>query len=268
MDRNKAPVARDTGPPMNDDIAYNELRVVTPNPQGKDEPLGVMSRSEALQKAKDMGDLDLILINPNSDPPVCKIVDYSKFRYGQEKKAKELKKNSKTVEVKEIKMSYKIDVHDYDVRRKSAMKFLKQGNRVKCTVMFRGREIQHDALGFELLEKLAVDLDDTCVKEGRPKREGKNLSIILGPRPEVLKAINDSKRREIADKKKEKAVTLKQRVAGEELQGALAKEIAAASRKLEEEESDEDDDESDDDDDDESLDSLLGADDLTSTLFG
>jgi translation initiation factor IF-3 len=185
---------KEVKPPMNEDITAPELRVVTPNPKGKDEALGIMSREEAMAKAKELGDLDLILINDNSDPPVCKIVDYSKYRYTQEKKAKEVKKNSKASEIKEVKMSYKIDVHDYDVRKKSAVKFLKQGNRVKCTVMFRGREVQHDSLGFDLLEKLASELDDTCLKEGRPQREGRNLSIILTPRPEVMKAVNESRR--------------------------------------------------------------------------
>jgi translation initiation factor IF-3 len=190
---------------MNQEITAPQLRVVTPNPKGKDEALGIMTREEAFLKAKELGDLDLIIINESSDPPVCKIVDYSKYRYSQEKKAKEVKKNSKTSELKEVKMSYKIDVHDYDVRKKSAYKFLKAGNRVKCTVTFRGREVQHDKLGFELLEKLASELDDTCVKEGNPKREGRNfLSLILTPRPEVMKAININRRAQDKAKKQKK----------------------------------------------------------------
>jgi translation initiation factor IF-3 len=191
-----APIVKEQPrPPMNEEINFMELRVVTPNPKGKDEALGVMSKMEALQKAKELGNLDLILINGSSDPPVCKIVDYSKYRYSQEKKAKEVKKHSKTSEVKEVKMSYKIDVHDYSVRKKNAQKFLKQGNRVKCTVQFRGREVQHDNLGFELLDKLATELGDTCLTEGRPKREGKNLSLILTPRPEVMKALGEERRK-------------------------------------------------------------------------
>merc|ERR1712032_1207918 len=121
--------------------------------------LGVMPLQEAMEMAKTMGNLDLILVNERSDPPVCKIVDYSKYRYMQEKKAKEVKKNSKATEIKEVKMSYKIDVHDYGVRAKNAAKFIRQGNRVKATVMFRGREVQHDKLGFELLDRFAVDLE-------------------------------------------------------------------------------------------------------------
>merc|ERR1712071_284905 len=159
-------------PPMNRELPNTEMRVVTPNPKGKDDPLGVISRDSALDLAKEMGGLDLIMINPNSVPPVCKIVDYSKYRFEKEKKAKELKKNSKATGVKEVKMSYKIDVHDYEVRKKAANKFILQGNRVKCSIMFKGREIQHDKLGFELLDKLAGELEEICVMEGRPKRDG------------------------------------------------------------------------------------------------
>merc|ERR1712032_867457 len=143
-----------------------------------------------------MGGLDLILVNPNSDPPVCKIVDYSKYRYIKEKKKKELKKNSKATEVKEIKMSYKIDVHDYEVRKKNALKFLNQGNRVKCSVQFRGRELSHDKLGYELLDKLAADMEGVCVREGRPKREGRILSMFVTPCPEVVKQVNAERRAE------------------------------------------------------------------------
>lgn len=192
--RRGAPPKQENKPMMNEDITFNEMRVVTPSPNGKDLALGVMNKREALDKAKELGNLDLILINGSSDPPVCKIVDYSKYRYMQEKKAKEVKKNSKTSELKEVKMSYQIDVHDYDVRKKSALKFIKQGNRVKCTVQFRGREIQHDKLGVELLERLAKDLEEACAKEGNVSREGRNISLILSPRAEIMKAINTERR--------------------------------------------------------------------------
>ena len=246
---------------MNDEITQSELRVVISSSSGgKDEALGVMTRKEALARAQAEGGLDLILINDNSDPPVCKIVDYSKYRYMQEKRAKEVKKNSKASELKEVKMSYKIDVHDYSVRKKNASKFLQQGNRVKCTVMFRGREVQHDNLGFELLDKIAEELSDLAAKEGRPKREGRNLSLILGPRPEVMKAISDGRRAEEKAKKKKKQEELEQRKATKTEKGDA---VATASQiNLEE-----DDDNDDDDDDDDSLDALLGGDDLTKDLF-
>lgn len=204
--RPRGPPVQEKKPPMNGEITANNLRVTTPNEKGvgKDTILGVMTLLEARAKAKEMGDLDLIMMNEHSDPPVCKIADWSKYRYSQEKKAKETKKNSKATEIKEIKMSYKIDVHDYGVRMKSAMKFLHQGNRVKCTVMFRGREVQHDKLGFELLEKLSLDLEETASTEGRPKREGKNLSLILSPKVEVLKAVNERRRAGEKAKKEDK----------------------------------------------------------------
>ena len=271
--RGRAPVV-EKKPPMNDEVPSTELRVVTPNPKGKDEPLGVMSKTEALAKAQAMGGLDLILVNPNSDPPVCKIVDYSKYRYMQEKKAKEVKKNSKASEMKEVKMSYKIDVHDYGVRKKNAEKFLLQGNRVKCTVMFRGREVQHDKLGFELLDKMAAELEKTCVKEGKAKREGRNLSLILTPRPEVLKLVNENRRKQDKDKKKKKEAEKKQhKEAKAAAAAAAAASVASSIEALDDEESSLNGSSLDDDGLDldssleSSLDDLFGSDDLTDDLF-
>ena len=269
-ERQYQPVIKIPKPPMNLEIDPIEVRVTLPNPPGKDEPLGVMHRDEALAKAKELGGLDLVLVNPSSDPPVCKIVDYSKYRYSQEKKAKEVKKNSKASEIKEVKMSYKIDVHDYDVRKKSALKFLNQGNRVKCTVMFRGREVQHDQLGFELLDRLAADLDVVCLREGRAKREGKNLSLIISPRPEVLKRVGENRRAEEKARKKKKA------------EQKQLKAAAIANGEVVEDDDEEDDDDDDDDDDymdddddldlegdiESSLDDLFGSDGVADELFG
>ena len=220
-------------PPMNTQIQQNELRVTVATADGKDEPLGVMSKTEALAKAQELGGLDLILINANSDPPVCKIVDYSKYRYAQEKKRKEKAKNSKATEIKEVKMSYKIGGHDYDVRMKAASRFIKQGNRVKLTVQFKGREVQHDRLGVELMEKLAKDLEEICIMEGKPRREGRSLGAILSPKPEVVKAINVAKRLREREKKKAKAESLARR---------MAKIQAGEEVDDEEDEEDEDDD--------------------------
>ena len=264
----RAPV-KERKPPMNGEIAAGDLRVTTPNAKGKDEALGVMSRDDALAKAKEMGGLDLILVNPNSVPPVCKIVDYSKYRYMKEKKAKEVKKNSKATEVKEIKMSYKIDVHDYDVRKKNAMKFLKQGNRVKCSVLFRGREVQHDKLGFELLDKLAIEMEDLCVTEGRPKREGRNLSMIVTPRPEVVKQVNADRRAEEKSKRKKREERLQSKKASAEA-AIVAEEPASAS--IDTSKDDKSGSSGDDlldleKDIESSLDDLFGSDDLTDDLF-
>ena len=267
-----APPVKEKKPPMNDEIQDGELRVVTPNPKGKDEPLGIMSRDEALAKAKELGGLDLILVNPSSKPPVCKIVDYSKYRYMQEKKAKEVKKNSKATEIKEVKMSYKIDVHDYSVRKKNASKFLNQGNRVKCTVMFRGREVQHDKLGYELLDKLSEDLEKICVREGKAKREGRNLSLILSPRPEVLKAVNENRKAEERAKKKKKQQQKEKRAKAAVAAGETAAAAAAAAEVgqtvLNGEKSDDETDLDLEGTLESSLDDLFGNDDLTDDLFG
>jgi translation initiation factor IF-3 len=274
VDRNRrTPPILENRPPMNEGLSvkYTELRVVTPSPKGKDEPLGVMNVQEAMAMAKEMGGLDVILINPNSDPPVCKICDYSKHRYMQEKKTKEVKKNSKTVEVKEVKMSYKIDVHDYDVRMKLAEKFLKQGNRVKCTVTFRGREVQHDKLGFELVDKLAVDLVDICLKEGAAKREGRNLSLMLGPRPEVLKLLNEKRRNTDKEKKEKKVTENEQKVASKSAGAAVAAGAAGEAAAIDGGSNDFDLDDEDSLDLDStlesSLDDLFGSDGLTDDLF-
>jgi translation initiation factor IF-3 len=269
MNMNRRAPVKEKKPPMNDEIAPGDLRVTTPNAKGKDEILGVMSRDEALAKAKEMGGLDLILVNPNSDPRVCKIVDYSKYRYMKEKKAKEVKKNSKATEVKEVKMSYKIDVHDYEVRKKNALKFLNQGNRVKCSIMFRGREVQHDKLGFELLDKLALEMEDVCTREGRPKREGRNLSMIVTPRPEVVKKVNADRRADEKNKRKNKEQKMRNKKAAAE---AVA---AAVTADVVEEEINGNTNGSSGDDDlldlekdiESSLDDLFGSDDLTDDLF-
>lgn len=258
-------------PPMNNEIKQTELRINVVSPDGKDESLGIMSKEDALAKAEELGGLDLILINANSEPPVCKIVDYSKYRYSLEKKRKEKAKNSKATEVKEIKMSYKIGIGDYDVRVKAATKFIKQGNRVRATVTFKGREVQHDRLGMELLQKLATDLEEICNLEGKPRREGRQLSGILSPRPDVVKAINDAKRQKEKDKKKAKAESLAAKIEGEEAKAAAEGGKTAGSTIGDVldgiDDIDDDDDFDDDDFDDASLDELLGSTKATDDLF-
>ena len=259
-------------PPMNNEIKQTELRINVATKDGKDESLGIMSKQDALAKAQELGGLDLILINANSDPPVCKIVDYSKYRYMLEKKRKEKAKNSKATEVKEVKMSYKIGDHDYGVRLKAATKFIKQGNRVKATVMFRGREVQHDKLGVELLERLANDLEDLANMEGRPRREGRSLGTILSPRSEVVKAINDAKRQKEKEKKAAKAESLAKREEAAEAKERMAalkneKERATVEDVLEGLDLDDEDEFDDDDIDDASLDDLLGSSKVADDLF-
>jgi len=127
-------------------------------------------------------DLDLLIINPNQDPPVAKILDYGKYKYENEKKAKEAKKKQHTVEVKEIKVRYKIDTHDYQVRVNNIKKFIAQGNKVKIAVMLRGREMQHSKLAFDLIDKFLADLEgEPFVIEKRPLMEGRNVTVYLAP---------------------------------------------------------------------------------------
>ena len=147
--------------------------------------LGVISREEALEVAKER-ELDLVLVSEKATPPVCRIMNYGKFKFEQEKKAKEAKKKSHQTEVKEVKMRYKIDQHDYQVRINQATRFLKAGDKVKCTVIFRGREIQHTALAETLLKRMAKDLEEKAEVQQSPKREGRNMIMFLTPRKTPL----------------------------------------------------------------------------------
>ena len=168
-------------PNINDRSNYTKLRVV----DADGTPRGVNSRDEALDVARER-ELDLVLVSEKADPPVCRIMDYGKFKFEQEKKAKEAKKKSHQTEVKEVKMRYKIDAHDYQVRIGQAVRFLKAGDKVKCTVIFRGREIQHTALAEKLLMRMAKDLEESAEVQQPPKREGRNMIMFLGPRKTPL----------------------------------------------------------------------------------
>lgn len=162
---------------MNERIRSREVRLI----DEKGENHGVVETAAALKIAYDAG-LDLVLINPNQEPPVAKILDYGKYKYELEKRAKEAKKKQHTVEVKEIKIRYKIDTHDYQVRVKSIQKFIAQGNKVKLVVMLRGREMQHSNLAFDLANRFLEDLkDDPFVVEKRPMLEGRNVTTYLSP---------------------------------------------------------------------------------------
>tara|TARA_B100000700_G_scaffold319038_1_gene413449 strand:+ start:267 stop:953 length:687 start_codon:yes stop_codon:yes gene_type:complete len=168
-------------PNINDRINYPNLRVV----DSDGSQLGVISREKALEIAIDR-ELDLVLVSEKADPPVCRIMNYGKYKFEQEKKAKEAKKKSHQTEVKEVKMRYKIDQHDYDVRIGHAVRFLKAGDKVKCTVIFRGREIQHTALAETLLRRMARDLEEQAEVQQAPKREGRNMIMFLTPRKTPL----------------------------------------------------------------------------------
>ncbi len=127
-------------------------------------------------------ELDLVLVSDKADPPVCRIMDYGKFKFEQEKKAREARKKQHTSDVKEVKMRYKIEAHDYQVRVDQAERFLKAGDKVKATIMFRGREIQHSDLAEELLTRMATDLQEFAELQQAPKREGRNMMMMLSPK--------------------------------------------------------------------------------------
>ena len=168
-------------PNINERINYPQLRVVDSDGQ----QLGVIDRLKALEIAAQR-ELDLVLVSEKANPPVCRIMDYGKYKFEQEKKAKEARKKSHQTEVKEVKMRYKIDKHDYDVRIGQASRFLKGGDKVKCTVIFRGREIQHSNLAETLLLKMANDLEEQSEVQQSPKREGRNMIMFLSPRKTPL----------------------------------------------------------------------------------
>ncbi len=143
--------------------------------------LGIVSSEAALKMAEEQ-ELDLVKISPNAVPPVCKIMDYGKFRFDQLKREKEAKKNQRVVEIKEIRMSPGIDTNDFNTKMRNALKFLKEGNRVKVTVRFRGREMAHTEIGEQLLIRFGEGCAEAANMEKKPKLDGRNMSIFLSPK--------------------------------------------------------------------------------------
>lgn len=176
IDRRRRPQKQNL-PPINSNIRAPEVRVI-----GADgAQLGVMSTADGCRLAEEQ-ELDLVLISDKATPPVCRIVNYGKYKFEQEKKAREAKKKQHTADVKEVKMRYKIDPNDYNVRLRAAERFLKAGDKVKATITFRGREIQHSSLGEGLLRKMQEDLRDVADVQQYPKREGRNMMMMLAPK--------------------------------------------------------------------------------------
>jgi translation initiation factor IF-3 len=172
-----APPQRDTGPRINDRIRSPEIRLI-----GADgENVGVVTPARAMAMAAEAG-LDLVEISPNAEPPVCKIMDFGKFKYEQQKKEAEARKKQKIIEIKEIKFRPGTDTHDYDVKMRSVMKFLEEGDKVKVTLRFRGREMAHQELGLELLNRVADDVGDAGKIESMPRLEGRQMVMMIGPK--------------------------------------------------------------------------------------
>ena len=167
---------RDRGPRVNERIGVREVRVVLEDGQ----QLGVLQTREALAKAKELG-LDLVEVSPTSRPPVCRIMDFGKYKYEQAKKAKLARKRQHQVVVKEIKMRPKIEDHDYDFKKRHIEEFLAEGDKVKVTLMFRGREMAHLDLGRKLLDQLAADLASVGKIEAPARQEGRNMVLLLTP---------------------------------------------------------------------------------------
>lgn len=167
---------------INEKIRAREVRLIDHNGHQH----GVVSLKEALAMAEE-NEMDLVEVSPNVSPPVCRLMDYGKFKYEQSKKEKEARHKHKQFEVKEVKLRPKIDEHDYQVKSKMTRRLLGEGDKVKVTLMFRGREVTYLKLGEKLLERIAQDAESIAVVEKKPKLEGKNMTMILAPRTDLPK---------------------------------------------------------------------------------
>ncbi|MDO9709113.1 translation initiation factor IF-3 [Paracraurococcus lichenis] len=170
------PPTRD-GPRVNEEIRVPQVRLIDQD----GEMIGVMTARDALLRAYEVG-LDLLEISPNAVPPVCKITDYGKFKYEQQKKANEARKKQKVVEIKEVKVRPNIDDHDYDVKMRQMKSFIGEGDKVKVTLRFRGREMAHQDLGIKVLERIRVDLGETIKVEQMPRLENRQMIMVLAPK--------------------------------------------------------------------------------------
>ena len=168
---------------LNDEIREPEIRLISED----GEQLGVMSSDQALKVAEEH-EMDLVLISPQAKPPVCKIMDYGKFRFEQTKKEKEARKNQRVIEIKEIRMSPGIGENDFNTKLKNGQKFLLDGDRLKVTVRFRGREMAHTSIGEQLLTSYADQCSEIAAMDKNPKMEGRNMFMFLSPKPQDKQA--------------------------------------------------------------------------------
>ena len=162
---------------MNEEIRDREVRVIDQN----GEQLGVLPIRKAMELAEEAG-LDLVKIVPGAKPPVCKLMDYDKYRYEQSKKEREIRKNQRVITIKEVRLSATIEDHDVDVKYKNAVKFLQDGNKVKVTIRFRGRQITHSEIGREVMDEFAEKIKEYGIIERRPLIEGRSMTMIIAPR--------------------------------------------------------------------------------------
>ena len=171
-----APPTRD-GPRVNEEIRIPQVRLIDQD----GEMQGVLTVREAMQRAFAVG-LDLVEISPNADPPVCKILDFGKFKYEQQKKKNEAKKKQKVIEIKEIKVRPNIDENDYQVKMRAMKSFIEEGDKVKVTLRFRGREMAHQDIGARVLERIRTEMDPTSKVEQMPRMENRQMVMVLSPR--------------------------------------------------------------------------------------
>jgi translation initiation factor IF-3 len=179
---------------INDRIRVPEVRLVGPN----GETVGIVPTDQALKLAQE-ADLDLVEVAPMARPPVCKLMDYGKFKYENAQKAREARRNQTNVIIKEMKLRPKIDPHDYETKKGHVTRFLGQGHKVKVTIMFRGREQSRPELGFRLLQRLAEDVSDLGVVEATPKQDGRNMIMVIGPHKKKAEAKAEQRRRREED---------------------------------------------------------------------
>jgi translation initiation factor IF-3 len=204
---------------VNDRIRVPEVRLVGPN----GEQVGIVRIDDALRLAQE-SDLDLVEVAPTARPPVCKLMDYGKFKYENAQKARETRRNQTNTVIKEMKLRPKIDAHDYETKKGHVVRFLRQGDKVKITIMFRGREQHRPELGFRLLQRLAGDVEELGFVESAPKQDGRNMIMVIGPHKKKSEAKADAK----AERDERAAVRAADRAAEhaerEEQRSAAAKE--------------------------------------------
>jgi translation initiation factor IF-3 len=172
-----APEREPSGPRINEAIRVREVRLIDQTGQN----VGVVSTADAMAQATEAG-LDLVEVSPDANPPVAKILDYGKYKYQEQKKAAEARKKQKIVEIKEIKMRPSIDDHDYDVKMRAIRRFVDEGDKVKITLRFRGRELAHQELGWQVLQRVKVDTEPLAKVESEPRMEGRQMVMVLAPR--------------------------------------------------------------------------------------
>src|SRR5689334_3250796 len=207
---------------INDRIRVPEVRLVGPN----GETVGIVPTDQALKLAQE-ADLDLVEIAPQGRPPVCKLMDYGKFKYENAQKAREARRNQTNVVIKEMKLRPKIDAHDYETKKGHVVRVLRQGDKVKITIMFRGREPHRPELGFRLRQKLAEDVTELGFVESSPKQDGRNMIMVLGPHKKKAGA-----KAEVKAEKVERAAALEAEKAAEEAEIKAAHTGPAAQKKV------------------------------------